>query len=144
MTDNYIELLHTGNYTLIVINGELRTFTRRGVADLYSLLKDTPEFLQGASVADKVVGKAAAALMIIGGVKELHADVISANALRLLDKSDLHVNYAQSVPHIMNRSGNGWCPLEELCNDCRTAEECYQKISSFIDNQNQESCKRIP
>lgn len=136
MENNYIELLHTGNYTLIVANGELRTFTRRGVTDLYSLLKDTPEFLQGASVVDKVVGKAAAALMIIGRVKELHADVISAGALGLLNMSDLHMNYSQSVPHIMNRSGNGWCPLEELCNDCWTAQECYQKISSFIDNQN--------
>ena len=41
----------------------IRTFTQRGVADLYDLLVTEPDFLQGASIADKVIGKAAASLI---------------------------------------------------------------------------------
>lgn len=51
----------------MIANGDrIRTFTRRGVADLYDLLVQEPEFLHGASVADKVIGKAAASLMVLG------------------------------------------------------------------------------
>ncbi len=82
--EKLIRLLHEGNYSLVVAHGEIRTFSGRGVSDLYALSGEDPGFLRGASVADKVVGKAAAALMIVAGVSELHADVISRPALDLL------------------------------------------------------------
>ena len=67
-----IEQLNQGNYSCVIANGnQVRTFTRRGVADLYDLLKQEPEFLQGASIADKVIGKAAASILIIGQAKEV-------------------------------------------------------------------------
>ena len=66
MLEDIIRLLHEGKHSLVVSNGEVRTFDRRGVADLYALLQEDSDFLKGASVADKVVGKAAAALMIFG------------------------------------------------------------------------------
>ena len=65
-----IEKLHAGGYSCVIANGDcIRTFTQRGVADLYDLLVQDADFLKGASVADKVIGKAAAALMVVGGVK---------------------------------------------------------------------------
>ena len=69
--EKLINLLHTGGYSCTIANGgKIRTFTQRGVADLYDLLTQEPEFLKGALIADKVVGKGAAALMILGGIKE--------------------------------------------------------------------------
>ena len=56
--EELINLLHTGGYSCTIANkGEIRTFTQRGVADIYDLLTQEPEFLKGASIADKVVGK---------------------------------------------------------------------------------------
>ena len=61
--EELINLLHTGGYSCVIDNeGKIRTFTQRGVADLYDLLTREPEFLKGALIADKVVGKGAAAL----------------------------------------------------------------------------------
>ena len=69
--EKLINLLHTGGYSCTIANGgKIRTFTQRGVADLYDLLTQEPEFLKGALIADKVVGKGAAALMILGGIKD--------------------------------------------------------------------------
>ena len=82
--EDLIRLLHEGGYSLIVANGEVDSFTGRGVSDLYKILNEDPGYLVGASVADKVVGKAAAALMILGRIKELYADVISVPANTLL------------------------------------------------------------
>lgn len=73
-----IELLHSARCSCVILkDGKPRLFRERGVKDLYRLLTTEPSSLAGAFVADKVVGKAAAALLILGGVGELHADVIS-------------------------------------------------------------------
>ena len=63
--NDLIELLHKRRHSLVVANGEVCTFNGRGVIDLYHLLQDDPGFLYEASIADKVVGKAAAALLAL-------------------------------------------------------------------------------
>ena len=74
----------------------MRIFRERGVAALFRLLREEPQLLRGAFIADKVVGKGAAALMVLGGVEGLFADVVSRPALEL-------------------RAGTGTCPVEQLC-----------------------------
>lgn len=134
--EDLIGLLHDGGYSLVVANGEMNTFSGRGVADLYKLLNEDPGFLRKASVADKVVGKAAAALMIVSGVKELYADVISQGALDLLQGTDTKVSYKKAVPHIVNRSGTGLCPLETRCYKQQSPEGCLSEIREFMNTMN--------
>lgn len=133
MMEDLIRLLHEGGHSLVVSNGRVRTFDGRGVADLYGLLNGDPEFLSGAVVADKVVGKAAAALMILGGVGAVHADVLSRPALELFVAAGVEPAFDRLVDHIINRTKTGWCPLESRCRDCRTPEECYRQTEAFIE-----------
>lgn len=129
-----IALLHSGGYSCVAANqSQVRTFTRQGVADLYDLLQNEPTFLRGALVADKVVGKAAAALMLLGGVKQLHADIISELALPLLSNSEVEFSFGKKVPYIENRSKTGSCPLEAACRELATVEEIYPAIQNFIE-----------
>lgn len=127
-----IEMLHAGGYSCVIENEEIRTFTQRGVADLYELLNTNPSFLKKASVADKVIGKAAAALLILGGIKRLYTDVISTFALNLLSTSGIEVTYGKEVPFIENRTKTGWCPLETLCKECNDANDILLLIEEFI------------
>lgn len=127
-----IELLHDDGNTLVVSNGEVRTFHGRGISDLYRLLHEEPGFLGGASVADKVVGKGAAALMILGGVSELHADLICEPALDLLGTARIRVAYKEKVLQIRNRTQTDCCPVEKLCRNAVTAEECLPLIENFM------------
>ena len=113
-------------------NGTTRTFHERGVKDLHRLLMQEPEILSGASLADKVVGKGAAALMIVGEVAWVYADVISQAAMELFDQSQVEVQYGEIVPNIINRAGTDICPVEKLCRDCKTAAECLPLIDKFI------------
>lgn len=131
-----IGLLFAEKCSCVVRNGdEVRIFRERGVKDLYRLLREEPQLLDGAFVADKVVGKGAAALMILGGVGELHADVISRPARLLLAASPVHVSYTLEVPYIVNRTRTGQCPVETLCRDCATAAEALPLIRNFIEGQ---------
>ena len=113
-------------------NGTTRTFHERGVKDLHRLLMQEPEILSGASLADKVVGKGAAALMIAGEVAWVYADVISQAAMELFEQSQVEVQYGEIVPNIINRAGTDICPVEKLCRDCKTAAECLPLIDKFI------------
>jgi iron complex outermembrane receptor protein/vitamin B12 transporter len=132
MNDN-IRILQEGNFSCVISNGdEQRTFTQRGVADLYDLYRSEPQFLKGASVADKVVGKAAASLMILGGVKQLYTNIASEPALDLLAGTDIEVEYTLKVPFIENSDRTGWCPLESACYELKSEAEALIAIQNFI------------
>ncbi len=126
------ELLETGGHSLVVENGTVRTFDGRGVKDLLRLLGEKPQVLDGAKVADKVVGKAAAALMLLGKVASVYAHTISTPAVALLCSSGVEVEFAEEVHHIINRDGTGWCPMEKACKDLQSQEEMLCAIKETI------------
>lgn len=137
-----IDLLHERDCSCVVRNGVIRTFGRRGVSDLYDLLREQPALLRGADVADKVVGKGAAALLVSGRVGRLYADIISEPAYELLARAGVEVSYGQLVPAIRNRDGDGLCPVETLCRDKETAAECLPLIAKFVERMRAQNAAR--
>lgn len=131
--EELVRILHDGEHSLVVSKcGCVRTFNERGVKDLYVLYTTEPDALKGADVADKVVGKGAAALMILGGVRRLHTDVISRPALELFAVSGVEVSYDILTDGILNRAGTGPCPVEARCLPCASPMECFQQIENFL------------
>lgn len=123
--------------------GEIFVYGGRGITDLLCLLTKSPDLLRGAMLADKVVGKAAAALMILGGVKAVYAETVSESALQLFADLSKHtfkgaarhveVSYGNMVDHIVNRTNTGWCPMELACKDAPTAEDCLVCIKEKME-----------
>lgn len=133
MLDNLVKILHDGGYSCVIESGgKIRTFTQRGVADLYDIYCSERSLLSGASIADKVVGKAAAAIMVLGGVSRLHADVISEPAAALLQNAGVELEAVNIVPHIINRTKTGWCPLESASCNLDKAEDIFPVIDDFV------------
>lgn len=127
--------LHSTDCSCVIGKADtITTFHQRGVKDLYELLRQKRELLDGASIADKVVGKGAASLMIAGGIKELYAEVISEAAMELFDQHGIMVQYNTRVPHIINRTRDDICPVEKRCAKCKTIEECIVEIDKFVNN----------
>ena len=50
---------------------------KRGILPMIEWLEENPECLRGASVADRIVGRAAAMIMVHAGVSEVYASVVS-------------------------------------------------------------------
>ena len=128
------ELIASGGSCVVLKDGVCHSFHRRGVADLYHLLKNDPALLDGAFVADKVVGKGAAALMCLGGVSAVWSRVMSRSALRLFTRSGVEATYETLTDHIINRAGTGICPVEQLCSEADTPEECLPLIEKFLES----------
>lgn len=133
--DGLIHTLHQGGFSCVIRNdGKTRTFQQRGVKDLWDLCHNDEEFLKGAQIADKVVGKGAAALMVYGGVRQVHADIISRPALELLQANGIPASFLIQTDRILNRKGDGLCPVESLCLPLDNVEDMHEQIGKFINN----------
>lgn len=142
--ERIIDMLHSGNHSCVVENGGVTTaFSGRGVSDLYDMVKNRPEMLRGAAVADKVIGKAAAALLVLGGVGRVYADVISEPALELLSGAGVETCFGQTVPVIKNRAQTGWCPLETICRGEESAAGILPLIERFIAEAGRASRQKV-
>ena len=124
-------LLSSASTIAVVSDGELFTSQERGVKPLLFLLKEKKEFLKGASVADKVIGKAAALLMVLGEIKEVHTLIISEPAIKVFEKHNIPCFYDKKVTRIVNRTGDGLCPMETLCLDVENPQEAFDRITSL-------------
>lgn len=132
MIQSLINLLKNGHHAIVIDNGTITTYDAKGIATLLQMVNQDTSPLKGATVVDKVVGKAAAALMILGGVTRLHALLISEGALSLLSATDIKVSYDQQVPYIINRTKTDWCPMEQACQHSLTPEDCLKQIKNKI------------
>ena len=130
--NNAKNILKSTNSTIVVVGGEnIYTSKERGVKPLLHLLTEKKGFLKGASVADKVIGKAAALLMVLGEIKEVHTLIISEPAIKVFEKHNIPCFYDKKVDRIVNRTGDGLCPMETLCLDVENPMEAFNRITSL-------------
>ncbi len=99
--------------TCVLCHGEiLYTSEKRGIAPMMDFL-DAGYTMTGFSAADRIVGRAAAMLFVLAGVRWLYADVMSEGALAVLQTHGIGASYGTLTPCIINRKGSGQCPMEE-------------------------------
>ncbi len=114
----------------------LCTSNERGIRPMILWLEEDPEFLRGASVADKIVGRAAAMIMVHAGVKEVFASVISNGALEVLSDANIPCIYSMTTIAISNRRGDGICPMERTVAPIRDAETAYKTLREKVLSMN--------
>ena len=127
-----VQLLRDGQAACVVLrNGEIvRTESGRGVAPMIRLYEDSA--LQGAYVADKIVGKAAAMLMTLGGVSGCYALTVSRAALDWFSVYNIPVEYEVCAEYIVNRAGDGMCPMEQTVKDLNDPSEALTALKQKI------------
>ncbi len=123
-----------GEITFAVVqNGEIvHTRFARGIAPALELLTEKPSLLAGAEVCDTIVGKAAAALFILGKVKAVYAFTVSEPAVKLLELHGIACRYDTLCAQIINRRGDGLCPFEQAVLNVDTPEACLPVIQETL------------
>ena len=109
------ELIRSGKAECVVVrDGRVAATERgRGVSPLLNLYDSSPDALRGGLVVDKVIGRAAGFIIISGGAKAAHGELISEDAIVLLKKHGIAVSGTKIVHRILNRKMDGLCPLEQ-------------------------------
>lgn len=123
-----IGLLNEKQYTCVLCKDDsVYTSNARGINPILNLL-DSGRDLRGFSAADKIVGKAAAFIYLKLNIKAVYAEVISRDALQILLQHGLYTEYNTLTEKIINRSGNGICPMEDAVKDITDAETAIKAI----------------
>ncbi len=126
------DILEKGNYTCVICRGDtVYTSVQRGVAPILDLIENKTNVC-GFSVADKVIGKAAAMLFSLADVKEIFTDVISIPAKEYLEKQGITVSYNKLTEKIINRTGDGLCPMESFVMNINDEIEAFHAISEKL------------
>lgn len=122
-------LLHHSPWSLLAVReGQtIYTTTGNGVKPLL----EAPG-LQGAAAADRVVGRAAALLLVGLGVVGVHACTLSQGGERILRLYGLPYTYDRRVEYIKNQAGTDRCPFERAVEGVEDPEEAVRRLKALL------------
>ena len=127
-------LLAEENLTCVLSDGNRLIKSReRVVKPLIGFIESGKSF-KGFTAADKVVGKAAALLYALMGVSSLYASVISEGALTVCKSFGISVEYGALAQNIINRRGDGFCPMEQAVADISDPQTAFNAVKEKLKN----------
>ena len=122
-----------GHTICLCKDGKCLFSEKRGIAPMMDFIADGVD-LSGYSVADLVVGKAAALLFVKCGIKRVFAKTLSESAKRVLELYGVDYEYETLAEKIINRDGTDICPMEKAVSGTDDAEEAYSILQNKLKN----------
>ena len=120
------------NHSIVLIaNNEMIISNQKGIIPLLELINNNKK-LNDFSVADKVVGKAAAILIIKANIKNVYAKTLSISAKNLFEEKNINVKYASLVDFIKNKDNTDICPMEKVIANIDDIEEGYKILKEKV------------
>ncbi len=120
-------------HSLVVFkNGEKEVFNSKGIRPLVDYL-ETDDF-KDAYVADKVIGKASALLLVYGQVKEVYTPTISKPAVKVFKRNHVKYKADRVVDNIINRAGTDLCPMEKKVQGIDDPKAAYEMFKEMFEN----------
>lgn len=120
-----------GHTICLCKNGECLYSEKRGIAPMMDFIGQGVD-LSGYSVADLVVGKAAAMLFVKCGIIAVYAKTISQRAKEFLERRKITCEYQTLTERIINREGTDVCPMEKTVEHCDDVDEAYVLLKTKL------------
>jgi len=121
------------NLTLVIVKeGKVIFETEsQGVSGFLQAIEKFGKELAASSVADKIVGAAAAMLCAYSEVASVFAVTISEEGMKVLEDNNILYEFESRVPNILNYDKTDICPFEKLAASSRDPKKAYDKLKSF-------------
>jgi hypothetical protein len=135
--NHYLDILEkTGNSLMIYKNGELIfESSLSGIRPHLKAINDLGNKLEGTLMVDKILGRAAAFLVIYSKAAEAITAIISTPGKIMLEKYGVKFSFKEEVPHIKMKNGVIYCPFERMVQGIEDPDEAYhaivEKMESF-------------
>jgi hypothetical protein len=127
-----LELIKEDLNLVVVKKGKVIFKTKEpGICGFLSVIEKLDANLVAASVADKIVGVAAAMLCVYTGVFSVFALTISEGGIRVLEENNIPCVFKKKVKNILNRKKNDVCPFEKVAITSGSLDEIYSNLKSF-------------
>lgn len=131
------EILENTDCTCVVCGGDtVYRSTQRGVKPLLSWL-DSGTDMMGYSAADKVVGRGAAFLYRLLGVRRVYGVIMSVGAVKALRAGGIEASWGTLAESIRNRQNTGLCPMEEATTGIEDPDMALNAIRTKLAQLNQ-------
>lgn len=130
------EYMELNNLKMVVYNNGkiVAQSLDKGIKPIYDVYTKNFDNLKGASVADRITGKAAAMLLAEGKIAGIYSDLISEAAVKILEENRIKVKYGERVDCILNRDKTDMCPIEKISCNKDNVEELIKEIEDFLDS----------
>ncbi len=126
-----LEELKKNGYSILTSDGYFSYDS--GIKPVLFRVNDDRYFFRGKIVADKIIGKASAMLMCLSGVKEVYTVVLSKSGQKIFEDNGVPYHYEQLVEYIVNRKGDGLCPMEMTVKDVDDYELAYELLKKKVE-----------
>lgn len=135
--DQAKQIFGAGSYSFVAVrDGQvIATGARDGIGELLDALERHPGAMQGASLADKVVGKAVALVSLHAGIRAIYTPLASQAARRVLDSHGIPLQADRLVPLIRNKRNDGPCPMERLTAPLDEPADAVTALREFVSLQ---------
>jgi hypothetical protein len=87
--------------------------------------------LEGASVADKVAGKAIALLCVYAKISAVYAEVLSEKAKAVFEENEIRHEWKELVKNVLDINKSGVCPFEKLAAGISDPKDAYRKFKAL-------------
>jgi hypothetical protein len=118
--------------TLRVYQGKEMLFNsdRDRLSPLLEYIDRLAPYHRGVTVFDKIVGNAAALLLVKAACRRVYSPLGSEVATRTLSSHGIEYHFSKTVPRIQNVSREDICPLEKLSLN-KSPEEFYRMVGHY-------------
>ena len=130
--DKALAVLRNTDASFVYVTEEaVLTSEYKGIRRLLALVNEQTTLAEG-FVADRIVGKGAALLMVLQGAKNVYAETIDQPALAVFRTHGVNVLFRKLVPIIINRAGDGICPMENAVLAVDDPKEAFTVLSETV------------
>jgi hypothetical protein len=125
--------LYEEELTLIIVkNGKVlfETGSHR-ISGFLGAVEQLGAGLEGASVADRVAGKAVALLCVYAKIEEVYAEILSRKAKVVFEENGIRHEWKMLVDNILDLNKSGVCPFEKAAANISDPEAAYKTFKAL-------------
>ena len=89
--------------------------------------------LNGASVTNRVAGKALALLCVYAGIRQIYAEVLSRKAQGIFEDNKIMFEWKEIIDNILYMDKAGICPFEKVAADISNPKESYAAFKALLE-----------
>jgi hypothetical protein len=136
--NHYLKMLEkTGNSLMIYKNNELIfESSLDGIKPHLKAIRELGSLLEGSLIVDKIIGRAAAFLIVYSKATEAVTAIMSTPGKNVLEKHGLKFSFLEEVPHIKMENGVIYCPFENMVQGIEDPKVAYQAIVDKMNSLN--------
>jgi len=120
------------NLSLVIAKNGIVLFETEshGISGLLKAIKQLQNNMAGSSVADRIVGRAAALLLVYSGVVAVFAVTASDGGIEVLKNNHVFHEFGRQVPRILDSKRVDVCPFEKLVAKFSDPKEAYEELKA--------------